>query len=182
MSEVGNRIRSYPPRMKRIVLVAVAVALTAGCSSGPAAPDPGTGSEVCADSFCVTVPDGWDIEVGDTYVSAHHELAPDTTFLTAGEINQRALVENAGGQWPMTTPEVARAFWTLLERADVGSFSRSARMLGGAERSWGQHESGTMWHLLYPLEGEDAIGVELRAPNDSWEQHADVVFESVRSL
>jgi len=36
-----------------------------------------------------------------------------------------------------------------------------------------------MWHLLYPLEGSSAIGIEMRAPNDSWETHADAVFESV---
>lgn len=167
--------------MKRTALAIMVVALLASCSSGPAAPNPGTGNEVCTNTFCIVVPDGWQTEVGDTYVSAHHEIAPDTTFLTAGEINQRAIVENAGGQWPTTTPEVARAFWTLLEQADVGSFERSARMLGGAERSWGEHEAGTMWHLVYPLDGEDGVGVELRAPNDSWERHADLVFASVRT-
>ena len=75
---------------------------------------------------------------------------PDGTFLTAGEINLRAIVEQAGGTWPVPTEEVARAFWALLEDADVGEFERSERMLGGAQRSWGSHETGDMWHLVYP--------------------------------
>ena len=52
-------------------------------------------------------------------------------------------------------------------------------MVGGAVRSWGSHETGDMWFLLVPIDSVDAIGLEIRAPNDSWESHADVVFPSV---
>jgi hypothetical protein len=129
----------------------------------------------------VTIPDGWVAEVGDTYISAFHELAPADTFLTAGIVNQRAIVESSGGEWPAPTVDVVRAFWSLLESAGVGEFERSQRLVGGAERSWGRHEDGEMWHLLVPTGATAAIGVEIRAPNDSWESHADAVFASVET-
>lgn len=156
--------------------------VVAACSSGPAAPEVQPTETVCNADFCIDIPQGWTAEIGDGYVSAHHELAPDDTFLTAGLINFEAIVESAGGTWPAPTAEVARAFWTLLEQADVGDFERSQRMVGGAERSWGTHDDGQMWHLVFPTEPSRGIGVELRAPNDSWEAHADIVFESVTPL
>ena len=85
----------------------------------------------------------------------------------------------AGGSWPATTAEVSRSFWALLEQAGVGEFERSVRMVGGSERSWGSHEDGPMWHMVFPVGATSGIGVEIRAPNDSWETHADAVFESV---
>ena len=39
-----------------------------------------------------------------------------------------------------------------------------------------------MWHVVHPTGGSAAIGVELRAPNDSWESHADLVFGSIMPL
>lgn len=155
--------------------------LVSACSSGPDAPVVAGGEEVCAETFCVSVPDGWSYEVGETYISATHEDAPDTTFLTAGVINMEAIVENSGGTWPAPTADVTRAFWALLEDAGAGKFVRSARVVGGAERSWGTHVDGQMWHLVYPTGPTSAIGIELRAPNDTWESHADFVFESVNS-
>ena len=83
--------------------------------------------------------------------------------------------------WPATTAEVSRAFWTLLEEAEVGTFERSVRMVGGAERSWGTHEDGQMWHFLLPVGPTSGIAVEIRAPNGTWETHADAVFESIRT-
>jgi hypothetical protein len=162
------------------VTLGIALALlVSSCSSGPDAPAVGAGEQVCADAFCITVPDGWVYEVGGTYISANHESAPESTFLTAGVINMEAIVESAGGTWPATTEEVSRSFWALLEEAGVGAFERSARMIGGAQRSWGTHADGDMWHLVYPTGPTSAIGVEIRAPNGSWQSHADAVFESI---
>ncbi len=162
-----------------IVAVSVLAVVVSACSSGPDAP-PIAGSEtVCAETFCIDVPDGWSYEVGEGYVSAHHDVAPSNTFLTAGVINLEAIVTNAGGSWPAPTSEVTRSFWTLIENAGVGTFSRSQRVVGGAERSWGKHQDGAMWHLLVPTGGSSGIGVEMRAPNDSWEAQADFVFDSV---
>lgn len=150
------------------------------CSQGVPAPLIGTSSTVCTDVFCFDVPSGWQVqESGTSFVSLSHVSDPDNTFLTAGVIDMEAIVVASGGTWPVSTQEVVIAFWPLLEDADVGSYTRSQRMVGGAVRSWGDHETGAMWHLVYPLTGSAAIGVELRAPNDSWEPHADVVFDSV---
>jgi hypothetical protein len=136
---------------------------------------------VCTDVFCIDVPDGWEVTDTDaTFVSLSHVSDPDNTFLTAGVANMEAIVTAAGGSWPVPTQEVVLAFWSLLEDADVASYARSQRMVGGAVRSWGDHETGSMWQLMYPLGGSQAIGVDLRAPNDSWEPHADAIFESVR--
>jgi hypothetical protein len=163
----------------RKVFFGIALVLTA-CSQGVVATDVGQTETVCSDAFCIDVPEGWDAEVGDTYLSFSHEADPENTFLTVGIIDQEAIVTGAGGSWPVPTEGVVRAFWSLLEAADVGSFERSQRMVGGAVRSWGEHETGRMWHVVYPTGGSAAIGVELRAPNDTWESHADVVFASIR--
>lgn len=163
----------------RRLLIGFTLFLTA-CSQGVSAPDIGQTETVCSDVFCIDVPEGWIAEVGDTYLAFNHVSDPDNTFLTAGIIDQEAIVSAAGGTWPVSTEDVVRSFWSLLESSDVGSFERSQRMVGGAVRSWGDHETGRMWHVVYPLGGSAAIGVELRAPNDSWESQADVVFASIR--
>jgi len=127
------------------------------------------------------VPAGWNVTDGGDYVSGVHSLDDEHTFLTAAIIDSEAIVESSGGTWPATTAEVTRAFWALLEQAEVGTFERSARMVGGAERSWGTHEDGPMWHLVVPTGATSGIGVEIRAPNDSWETHVDEIFASVRT-
>ena len=163
----------------RKILIGFSLLLTA-CSQGVAAPDVGQIETVCSDVFCIEVPDGWVAEVGDSYLSFNHEADPENTFLTAGIVDEEAIVTAAGGKWPVSTEDVVVAFWSLLESSDVGSLERSQRMVGGAVRSWGDHETGRMWHVVYPTGGSAAIGVELRAANDSWESHADVVFASIR--
>jgi len=166
--------------MKLLTVVMSVLALALGaCSSGPSSPPITSSETVCTETFCLDIPDGWSYELGDGYVTAHHDLAPTETFLTAGMISPEAIVVNAGGVWPVSTAEVARSFWTLLEDAGVGKFIRSERVVGGAERSWGKHEDGLMWHLIVPTSGSEAVGVEVRAPNDSWEAQADFVFASV---
>jgi hypothetical protein len=165
--------------MKR--LIAIGLIVVAGCSSGVSAPAVGDVTTVCTDDFCLDIPDGWVVVDGGDYVSASHEDDPDHTFLTAAMIDLEAIVEASGGSWPVPTADVSRAFWVLLEQADVGEFERSARMVGGAERSWGTHEDGPMWHLVLPTGATSGVGVEIRASGDSWEEHADAVFTSVRT-
>lgn len=168
--------------MKRIVLLVVLALVGAACSSGPAAPEPTPTPVVCTDAFCLHVPDGWEGEIGESHLAFHHELDPDNTFLTASMVDMEAVVEAAGRTWPIATDEVVRSFWVLLEQQDVGEFSRSERMVGGAIRSWGSHETGDMWFVLVPIGSINAIGVEIRGPNDSWESHADAVFPSVQPV
>jgi hypothetical protein len=134
---------------------------------------------VCTAAFCLDVPAGWDGEVAETFISFNHDILPDGTFLTANVVDLEAIVTAAGGTWPVPPDETVAAFWALLEDADEGELRRTERMVGGAVRSWGTHSTGEMWYLLVPVEGSVGIGVEMRAPNDSWEAHADVVFSSV---
>jgi len=166
--------------MLRYAAASVSLALViGGCSSGPTAPPVGELEEVCTSAFCLDVPDGWTGEVGDTHIAFHHEVLPDGTFLTANTVDLEAIVTAAGGQWPVGIDDAVRAFWTLLDDAGEGTFIRLERMLGGAYRSWGRHTTGDMWYVIVPVQGSVGIGVEMRGPNDSWESHADVVFESV---
>ncbi len=166
--------------MARRLLPLLILALVAtACSSGPAAPPIGTPTTVCTEAFCLDVPEGWGDEIGDTYIAFNHDALPEGTFLTANVVDMEAIVTAAGGQWPVPPVEVTEAFWALLEQADEGELRRTERQVGGAIRSWGSHTTGTMWHLLVPVEGSLAIGVEMRGPNDSWESHADAVFPTV---
>ena len=36
-----------------------------------------------------------------------------------------------------------------------------------------------MWTLYIPVEGSQGVGVEVRGPNRSWEQHAEALFSSI---
>ena len=170
----------YPCTMKRTLGLAMLVVVLASCSSGSAAPPVAPAAEACTSALCMDVPAGWDGEVGPTYIAFNHETAPSDTFLTANAVDMESIVTAAGGSWPATTEDVVVAFWSLLEEVDEGRLIRTERMVGGAIRSWGSHSTGDMWYLLVPVDGSQGIGVEIRAPNDSWESHADLVFPSVR--
>lgn len=164
-------------------VAAMAFALVAtSCSSGPAAPEPAPVSTVCTDAFCAEIPAGWGDEVGDTHIAFHHEDLPEGTFLTANVVDMEAIVVASGGTWPVPVEAVVEAFWSLLESVDEGELRRTERQVGGAIRSWGSHSTGDMWHVLVPVSGTRAIGVELRGPNGSWEAHADVVFATVAPI
>lgn len=153
--------------------------LISACSSGPEAP-PITATEVaCAPEFCIAYPGGWEAEVGDTFISFRHPLAPESALATIGFTNPEAVVTSAGETWPANSETVARAFWALLEETDVASFERLERLPGGNIRSYGSYQDGRMWTLLVPTDEARAVGVEVRAPNRGWESHADVFFSSV---
>jgi hypothetical protein len=160
-------------------LFLVLIFLVAACSPGPEAP-PIAGSEVvCAPSFCIAHPDGWDVEIGDTYISFRHPVAPESAFATIGFTNPEAVVTAAGETWPANNETVARSFWALLEETEVGSLDRLERLPGGNIRSYGSYQDGRMWALLVPTDEGRAVGVEVRGPNQGWEAHADVFFSTV---
>ncbi len=163
--------------MRHLVLAALLMA--AGCANGPAAPLIESSEVVCTDAFCLSVPQGWDVEKGEGYLAFRHDDAPDQAQATISPINMQAMVENAGDAWPAETADVVRAFWQLLEDADVARFEHLERLTGGAFRSEGKYESGKMWHLIIPGIGSDALAVEVRGPNASWVIHADVFFDDV---
>jgi hypothetical protein len=155
------------------LLVAVA------CSTGPTAPAVTDTDIACIEELCLLYPVGWEVETGDAYIAFSHPAAPGRALATAAPVNMEALVENAGGSWPAPTEDVVAAFWQLLEEADVATFGHMERLTGGSFRSEGSYEDGRLWHLLIPGEGSRAVAVEVRGPNASWEDHADLFFSAV---
>jgi hypothetical protein len=166
--------------VRRLLLGTLLVA--SACATGPTAPPVETVDRVCGDLFCTSVPNGWEVEVGDGYLAFRHPAAPDQAIATLSPISMEAMVENAGGSWPASIEDVVRSFWQLLEDAGVAEFGRLERLTGGSFRSEGTHEGGRLWHLLIPGSGSDAVAFEVRGPNRSWEAHADVFFSGVELL
>jgi len=156
--------------------------VVAACSSAPAAPIVEDVELGCVDEFCIVFPVGWEMEAGDSYLAFSHPAAPGQAAATISPVNLRALVESAGGSWPAATEDVVRAFWQLLEDADVGSLERLERLTGGAFLSEGAYEEGRLWHLLIPGAGNRGLAVEVRGPNASWKPHADVFFSDIEQL
>lgn len=165
------------PDMRR--LLALLLLGLAACSTGLTAPTIDDVDIGCADEFCIVFPLGWDSESGDAYLSFSHPAAPGESAATISPISLQALVENAGGSWPASTEDAVRAFWQLLEEADVATLERVERLAGGAFRSEGTYADGRLWHLLIPGPGNRGIAVEVRGPNASWEPHANVFFSNV---
>lgn len=160
-------------------LVTVLILVVAACSPGPEAPAVVASEVVCAQEFCIAHPDGWEVEVGETYISFRHPAAPESAFATIGFTNPEAVVTAAGETWPANDETVARSFWALLEETEVASLDRLERLPGGNIRSHGSHEDGRMWALLVPTDDGRAVGIEVRGPNKGWEAHADVFFSTV---
>jgi len=169
--------------VRRLLTVAVAIlVLAAACSAGPAAP-PVTGeTSICDDVACLTYPDGWEVvEVGDTFIRFTHPADPEHLHATISPTNMEGVVTEAGGTWPALPADAVRAFWALLEETGAGRLG-ALRPVPGGIRSVGTYGKGRMWFLLLPTDATHAIGVEVRAPNRSWETHADVFFSHVTTL
>ena len=153
--------------------------VAASCATGPAAPAIQATELACIEEFCLTYPAGWEVDTGSAYIAFSHPTAPETSIATVAPLNMEVVVESAGGSWPARTEEVVRSFWTLLKNADVATFERLERLTGGSFRSEGSYEQGHLWHLLIPGEGSKAVAAEVRGPNESWEAHADVMFDGL---
>ena len=166
--------------MRRVVVATFL--LVSACSTGPAAPPIETGDTVCSDAFCVSVPDGWEVERGQQYLAFRHEASPGEAQATISPINMQALVESAGDSWPASTEEVVAAFWRLLGEGGLAEFERMERLTGGAFRSEGSYGNGKLWHLLIPGTGGRGVAFEVRGPNASWEIHAEAFFSSLEIL
>ncbi len=166
--------------MRWLAAIVASALLVAACASGPSAP-PVDGREVaCADTVCIAYPSGWEvIETGPDFIRFQHPLAPDVALATVGSTNMEAVVAQAGGTWPARTVDVVEAFWSLLEETGVGELATTTPVGDGAVRSTGAYERGRLWFLLVPVGTSRAIGVEVRAPDASWETHADVFFSEV---
>ncbi len=164
--------------MKRLVAGLWIVVAACG-ASGPDAPPPGEAEVACLDEFCITHPGDWTVDPGVGYIGFTHPSAPDRALATIAIVNMEGIVVNAGGVWPAASDDTARAFWQLLEEADVADFVSLERRVGGSIESFGTYEDGRLWHLLIPMDSTHAIGLEVRAPNNSWKSHVDIFFADV---
>ena len=135
--------------------------------------------ELCAARFCVDVPQGWSVEVGEGYVSFSHPLDASVRG-SVSTVNMRILVETAGGQWPTTTENAARAFWDVLGEGQSAALQTVSVGADGRVLSEGTLEGARLWHVLIPVGAGEAIGAEIRAPNGSWLAHADIVRLGLR--
>ncbi len=158
------------------------VVTACGGDSGPDAPDVGATEVACNEVMCAEYPAGWDVEIGETFLSFSHPLAPQSVLATVGRVDMRGVVTGAGGTWPAAIESVVRDLWALLAGGEGAELSRVDLLSDGSVRSEGRIEGMRMWHRLIPIAPPRAIGVELRAPNTTWQAHADVFLDGVVSL
>ncbi len=159
-------------RLSQIVALAAAM-LVASCGGGPNAPVIAATQQVCIADFCVDYPDGWTVaETGERFVSFTHADSADV-IATVGRVNLEGIAVNAGASWPVAPRDVVELLWSIL---DGGEAELANVMLeqGGVYDSWGFISSGRLWHRLVPVTPSKGFGVEVRAPNSSWESHANV--------
>ena len=166
------------PSRLLVAFLALVVAVAA-CGGGPDATPVSDPELVCTDSFCAQYPADWEVvDEGATFVSFAHPLDPDVLLATVGPVNMEGVVTANGGIWPQTVSGVVEIFWDAADggNADLGTLTV---LPDGSVESFGAFGGGRMWTRLIPLDTTNAIGVELRAPNSSWEPHARVLLDGV---
>lgn len=157
----------------------VVALVVASCGSGPEATRVAEVQQVCTDTFCAEVPSDWEIiDQGAAYVSFSHPSDPESVLATVGAVNMEGVVTANGGTWPQTVSGVVDVFWAAADGGDA-ELATSKVLSDGSVESFGAFGTGRMWARLIPLGTVEAIGVEMRAPNSSWETHARVLLDSV---
>lgn len=169
--------RSLTSNALPTLLLALAL-LAAACGGGPDAPVVAASEQVCIDDFCVDYPVGWSVaETGERFVSFTHPDSVDV-LATVGRVNLEGIAVNAGATWPVAPRDVVDLLWSILDGGDA-ELANVTLEQGGVFDSWGFISTGRLWHRLVPVTPSKGIGVEIRAPNSSWEQHADVFRSSL---
>ncbi len=149
------------------------------CGGGPDAPLPGAMVDLCASNFCMSYPDDWEVvEQGEDYVSLRHPAAPDEILATVGQTGMEGLVNAAGREWPQPLDTVVRSFWDLIDEGNA-ELATLTNLPDGSATSFGAYENGRLWYRIVPIADTAAIGVEVRAPNSTWADHAALITESV---
>jgi hypothetical protein len=165
-----------------LTLSVAVMAVVAACSNGPTAPPVGESALVCTDAFCLSYPQAWAVvDQGAEHVALAHPQAPDSLLASVAMVNLEALVVAAGELWPQQPDAVVRIFWSQIDGgdADVGEVRPQ---LDGSVRSVGVFRGGRLWFALYPIDASHGVGVEVRAPNRTWETHAAVFMDGLRLL
>lgn len=171
----------YKARTVLAAVVATMALAAAACSNGIEGPAVGEVAEACVSEFCIDYPVDWEVvELGEEFISFRYPSA-EGVVATVGRVNMEGVVVNAGGDWPQPARTVVDHLWSLLDGGEAELAARGL-VVGGAIDSWGFISSGRLWHRLVPVTSSVAIGVEVRGPNNTWEDHADVFRQSVRVL
>lgn len=165
---------------RRLATLIVFTMVLVACSgaTGTRAPEVGALDTACAEIFCLSYPRGWLAEAGGTFVTLRWP-DDDAVLGSAGTVDLDALVAAGGGTTTATPERAVEAFWQLLGEGQAASMESLAVRPDGSVWSQGTLEGGRLWHALIPLGGNEAIGVEVRAPNTSWESHADAIRSGV---
>lgn len=169
--------------LRSLAALVIGCLLLAGCGgseSGPTAPPIGEIVTSCSATACVDHPSDWIVEQGETYLAFRHPLDSEQVIASVGAVDMAALVEADGGTWPAPPRRAIEAFWDLIGGGEDASLDGIDSRPDGAIRSEGVLEGLRMWHLLVPGFGRVGVGVEVRAPNGSWQAHADVFLDSLR--
>lgn len=168
----------YARGMWRSAIGAILLVVGA-CSAGVDAPVAGSPESLCAGNFCLAYPSDWSVvEVGEDHAVFSHPATADGLGASVGQVNMESIVAASGGVWPQRTDAVVEAFWALLE-------AEGAKLAGlrfrddGSVASSGALAGGRLWHRLIPIGDGRAVGVEVRAPNDTWAPHADVFLDGL---
>lgn len=156
------------------MLVAVA------CSSGPQAPSVNGSDLVCVESFCASYPNGWSFATGSDFVAFQiDDVDLVNVVANAAGFDPQGVVEAVGGTWPAPTRQVSEAFWQLLADGSGASLDEIVVLDDGSVRSRGGFDGGVLWHRMIINPDGSGIGIEMRAPNSSWEPHADVFLNGL---
>jgi hypothetical protein len=168
--------------MRLFPIAILLVLVVAACGGGAAAPAVTATDLACADEFCAAYPADWSVvDSGATFLSFSHSEAPEDVVATVGGVNMESLVEANGGQWPASPQQVVEIFWGAVDGGDA-ELGRLEFRDDGSIESFGVFGTGRMWSLLLPTDAVRAVGVEVRAPNSSWEDHARVFLDGVQVL
>lgn len=150
------------------------------CSAGPQAPTVNGSDLVCVESFCAGYPDGWSFATGTDFISFQIDDADLIDVVAnAANFDPQGVVEAVGGTWPAPTREVSEAFWQLLAEGSGASLDEIVVLDDGSVRSRGGFDGGVLWHRMIINADGSGVGIEMRAPNDSWEPHADVFLDGL---
>ncbi len=160
----------------------VLAAFLVACGGGPDAPPVGALEMHCGANFCIEYPQDWSVvDSADDYVTLAHPADPERIMATVGQTGMEGIVEASGGTWPQPADEVVEAFWGLID--DGGAEVDSIQTLAdGSVTSLGSFDGGRLWYRLVPLEGSAALGVEVRAPNSTWNEHAEAITQSLAAV
>ncbi len=100
-----------------------------------------------------------------------------TIRATASGVNMEGLVKANGGTWPQAVSGVVDVFWSSLDGGKA-SLAEKRALEDGSVESVGAFQDGRLWFRLIGLDSVNGLGVEVRGPNSSWEDHAAVFLDS----